>query len=58
MANSKLGKNKQSNSAEQSKHGYWKYKDGYSYWGIGLYRKLELPVEISKEEYLKEHNIK
>ena len=20
-------------------HGYWMYKDGYSYWGIGLYKE-------------------
>lgn len=30
-------------------HGYWMYKDGYSYWGIGLYRNFERPLKTTEE---------
>ena len=32
-----------------NRHGYWVYSDGYSYWGIGLYRYQEIPLKCSKE---------
>jgi hypothetical protein len=35
---------------EGSKQTYWMYKDGSSYWGVGLYRHgVELPIETTKE---------
>lgn len=30
-------------------HGYWMYADGYSCWGIGLYRDGEVPIQIPVE---------
>ena len=50
MASNKMGK-KCSSYEEPSKYGYWKYKDGSSYWGISLFRGIELPVEITKKEH-------
>ena len=35
----------------QAKSGYWMYKDGHSYWGIGIMRRQEVPVMISKEQH-------
>ncbi len=36
--------NKQNKNETKSKHDYYMYKDGYSYWGVGLYRGDELPI--------------
>ena len=30
--------NKAKSNKDKDEHGYWMYSDGYSYWGIGLYR--------------------
>ena len=33
---------------EDTGHGYWMYRDGYSYWGLALYRENDLPIECTK----------
>ena len=52
---SAAGKVSSGKSREKSKHGYWIYKDGSSYWGIGIMKggevplKLNVPVELPKD---------
>jgi hypothetical protein len=62
--------NKAKSNKDKDEHGYWMYSDGYSYWGIGLYRidvnapvdpnnngtKFELPLKIDTPEPEKIHN--
>lgn len=39
----------------KGQHGYWLYKNGYSHWGINLYKyfndKWNIGIEIPKEVY-------
>lgn len=33
-------------------HAYYAYpSDGHSYWGLGLYRNAELPVQVTEQVY-------
>ena len=44
-------KNSKQPEKVESKHGYYLYKDGKSYWGVNILRFQEHGVEISKEQH-------
>ena len=47
-----MGQGKKSNvEKNDTQHGYWQYKDGSSYWGIGIMKGHEVPVKITQEEH-------
>ena len=33
----------------KSNYGYWMYADGSSYWGIGVHKGMECPLQTTKE---------
>jgi hypothetical protein len=38
------------NVKKDTGHGYWVYADGYSYWGISVYRNgCDVPIQITEE---------
>ena len=54
-----MGQGKKSNvEKNDTQHGYWQYKDGSSYWGIGIMKGHEVPVKITKEQHDKKYHPK
>lgn len=43
----KLNANK-GNETVESKHGYYAYPDGKIFWGINIYRKGSIGIEVEK----------
>jgi hypothetical protein len=42
---------KQAKNNTESKHDYYVYKDGYSYWGVSLYKSGQLPIACPVEAH-------
>ena len=45
----------QEDVVDTTKHGYWMYADGSSYWGIPLLRGHERPIKISKDRHAEQN---